>query len=179
MAVPFAALQMCFSERWGGGGRGESRVFSPLCDPSAQGLVLSKLCQPCNDLQQRTVSLLIGRPSPWPPPPPPPPLCLGIPLPRRLPDLPCLHLSHPHQLTTHAPHPSPLPPPIRPSPPLLLSVPEAHAPRLLSPPLETAYQGPHVICLQDLTDRATSEITSYYQRGGGGARGVGLDVCSP
>lgn len=109
MAVPFAALQMSFSERWGGGGRGESRVFSPLCDPSAQGLVLSKLCQPCNDLQQRTVSLLIGRPSPWPPPPPPPPLCLGIPLPRRLPDLPCLHLSHPPpppQLTTHAPHPA-------------------------------------------------------------------------
>lgn len=45
---------------------------------------------------------------------------------------------------------------------------------LVSPPLETAYQGPHVICLQDLTDRSTSEITSYYQR-----RGVGGGVCPP
>lgn len=35
----------------------------PLCDPSTQGLVLSKLCQPCNDLQRRTVSPLIRRPS--------------------------------------------------------------------------------------------------------------------
>ena len=34
--------------------------------------------------------------------------------------------------------------------------------------METAYQGPHVICLQDLTDMSTSEITSYYQRRRGG-----------
>lgn len=51
--------------------------------------------------------------------------------------------------------------------------------RLVSPPLETAYQGPHVICLQDLTDGLTSEITSYYQRRrGGGVCLSSLSGCS-
>lgn len=85
----------------------------PPGDPSSQGLVLSKLCQPRNDLQQRAVSLLIRRPSLWPPP-----LCLGIPLPHHLPDPPRFHLS------------CSCPPPnissaIHPSPWVLLSVPAA------------------------------------------------------
>lgn len=53
------------------GQRFETRV-SPPGDPGSQRLVLSKLCQPPNDLQQRAVSLLI----------------LGIPLPHHLPDPP-------------------------------------------------------------------------------------------
>lgn len=137
------------------------RPLPPPGDPSSQGLVLSKLCQPRNDLQQRAVSLLIRRPSLWPPP-----VCLGIPLPHHLPDPPRFHLScscpPQHQLrhTSIA-----LGPALRPSSPCGW---------LVSPPLETAYQGPHVICLQDLTDRSTSEITSYYQ-----TRGLRAGVCPP
>lgn len=59
-------------------------------DPGSQGLVLSKLCQPRSGLQQRTVSLLIRRPSLRPPP-----LCLSIFPPHHLPDPPRLHLSCP------------------------------------------------------------------------------------
>lgn len=40
----------------------------PPGDLCSQGLVLSKLCQPCNDLQLGTVSLLIRRPSSEHPP---------------------------------------------------------------------------------------------------------------
>lgn len=109
---------------------------SPPGDPGFQRLVLNKLCQPPNDLQQRAVSLLI----------------LGIPLPHHLPDPPTPH-----------PHPLPLHPSIASCPALCPSSP---CERLLSPGLETAYQGPHVIRLRDLTDRSTSEITSYYQRRG-------------
>lgn len=101
-----SVLQLfCDNSSWA-----EGEQHPPPHDPGTQGLVLSKLCQPCNDLQQRTVSLLIRRPSPWPPP-----LCLGIPLPHHLPDPPCLHLSCP----------PPNSPAIHPSPWVLLCVPAA------------------------------------------------------
>lgn len=96
-----------FSALWALYVRGPPPLPSPLTR-APRGLVLSKLCQPCNDLQQRIVSLLIRRPSPWPST-----LCLGIPLPHHLPDPPCLH-------------PPSVSPTIRPSPQVLLSVPAAH-----------------------------------------------------
>lgn len=67
LGCAFCSSTECISLSGGGGGGGQrvkAAPPAPLGDPSAQGLVLSKLCQPCNDLQQRTVSLLIGRPSP-------------------------------------------------------------------------------------------------------------------
>lgn len=128
----------------------------PSVTRAPRGLVLSKLCQPCNDPQQSTVSLLIRRPSPWPPPLP----AFGIPPPHHLFDPPFPHVP-----------PPPIGPAIRPSVVLSPALrPVGQRGRLVSPPLETAYQGPHVICLQDLTDRSTSEITATI-RGGGGGRG--------
>lgn len=85
----------------------------PSVTRAPRGLVLSKLCQPCNDPQQSAVSLLIRRPSPWPPPLP----AFGIPPPHHLFDPPF----------PHVPPPPSDPPYVRPSSWVLLSVPSASA----------------------------------------------------
>lgn len=84
--------------------------------------------------------------------------------------------------TTSLTHLVSIPPPPPPSAPANPSValgpalcPSSPCGRLASPALETAYQGPHVICLQGLTDMSTSEITGCYQRTGW----VGGVVCAP